>query len=194
VPDNLEWAQAFLRQALLDLDAAMSIQKALVTRIPDVSAFSRDSAQYHSIILAHYQQAIEKALKAVVLVVRGKTRKLLDHNPIRVVWDSPGDSLVRKVLLEYGIVHQRDVPSLRDALDSAPGAPFKKGNKIPLDDLLKQRNSEYPYEVGAKVVLPWESISHLDLVKAKRLAGSLIGQVEKYVGKQVSGARMAPPP
>jgi len=184
VPSDLDWTQSFLDQAIIDLATAQSIHASLTTH-HTLRVFPEDPEQYYPVIVAHCQQAIEKALKAVMCVVEGVSARLLDHNPMKVI-RKPGDTRVKRVLKKHSIVFDREESDCMEILNMAPGASVAERS---LENLLRQRNSEYPYLANNKVVLPWETTSNQEVVKAIRLASVITSVIKKYV----SGSAKGPP-
>jgi hypothetical protein len=165
---------------MIDSSFAESLSKLLV-RTESRTLFSRQPICYYPIVVAHCQQAIEKSLKAMLCVVEGRSPKLLDHNPLAVIWDR--QTRTRTVLRKHGIIRPPDVDVAARILRLAPGASITDRTERTVDNLLRQRNTEYPFESvqDGGISLPYQSITEYEVMESLRFTGPLLLRIKKYI-------------
>ena len=179
MPDSYEWARAFLEQAKIDLASGLRMYSTLTDQ-----KHLEDPRRFYAVIVALSQQATEKAIKAIMFAVDDK-KHMLDHNPLEKMWTTRKSRAKRELQNHNIIQSEKDKEYFCWLLQLAPGASVQKETHPTLDELLKQRNTEYPYELidSNSVEIPWHSFTMQDIAKAKRIAGIAVSRTEGYLHK-----------
>ena len=177
LPHKSLWASAFMDQARLDLELAKAL-RALVASESERTSLGSKPELYCPAIYAYCQQALEKAIKAWLWHSRNAIP--MHHNPMSWVLRSK-DMKKRNRPAFLKMIDDNTKP-LDSILNMAPGAGCTKD--APKEELLTQPNTEYPYAVSNRVVVPCEGIGLADVVAAIRLTEPLVEGIRKYLEVQ----------
>jgi len=178
---GLRWARAFIDQAKLDCDLAESL-RTLVTDDKQAIRLGSNARLYTPAIYAYFQQAIEKALKALLWYETSNIPR--KHNPLDAILKL--HAMKERNRPTHLDVVFRNKTSLNKILNMAPGA---SSSTAKMEDLLRQPNTEYPFEITEGIIkLPCEEITDNDVATALKISKRLVFEIKKYL----DSAELAP--
>ena len=171
---SLSWARAFIDQSILDCDLAKSLYDIINNEKIKAQLGSKPEL-YCPAIYAYCQQAIEKALKALLWYeVRSIPKK---HNPLNKILQLK--QMKRRNLPSHLDIIFRNKKRIDQILNMAPGASYENAG---INMLLKQVNTEYPFiALDGTVKLPCQEISRNDVIAALKIMCPLILHIRKYL-------------
>ena len=172
--NKMRWVRAFIDQAKLDQNLAESLFDILSdTKLKGI--LRTNSRLYTPAVYAYSQQAIEKALKALLWYEKGHID--LIHNPMDAVLELDGIN-ERNSPTHLAMISRNKEP-LKNIVNMAPGA-YSPKRSIKMNT--RQSNTEYPFESSdGTIKLPYEEISMDDLGAVFKVNRKIIPQIVKYL-------------